>query len=368
LYSTASYKTFNLASNGFDGNDLAGADLHGQNLNHASFYLTNLAGASFSHSNLTNANLKDATLSNVDFTGAQIQGADFAYEYYYGGTGITVAQLYSTASYQSGDLSKVHFDGNDLSGANLSNMNLAGASFQGTYLYGADLHNSNLSNANLGWAPISGANFRNSNLTNVGFGGDVTGADFSGADARGSQYLYNTGTATFTNFIQSNGHINGLSLGPGETLVVRNYHGDPAYGLDPIPIHITQSFTMTAGGTLQVVLDADTWDSHIEFDKDIAVSLGGKLDLEFADNVDLIDQVGRSFQLFDWSGVTPAGDFTVTSPYVWDVSQLYTSGVVTFESATVVPEPSSLLLTMAGLVATAFVFRRKAGAEVAATI
>jgi len=58
-------------------------------------------------------------------------------------------------------------------------------------------------------------------------------------------------------------------------------------------------------------------------------------------SVDLFDQVGRTLDLFDWTGVSPTGAFTVESPYTWDLSQLYTTGEVTLLA---VPEPSSLLL------------------------
>jgi hypothetical protein len=67
--------------------------------------------------------------------------------------------------------------------------------------------------------------------------------------------------------------------------------------------------------------------------------------LSFADGVDIDAQVGRTFQIFDWTGVTPAGSFTLSSPYTWDVSQLYTSGQIKL-----VPEPSSLAVLAVGAV------------------
>src|SRR5262249_21708918 len=73
---------------------------------------------------------------------------------------------------------------------------------------------------------------------------------------------------------------------------------------------------------------------------------GGTLDLEFAAGVDPIAQIGRTFDVFDWTGVNPGGTFDVQSPYAWDLSQLYTSGEVTLVSA--VPEPSALVLAALG--------------------
>jgi hypothetical protein len=57
--------------------------------------------------------------------------------------------------------------------------------------------------------------------------------------------------------------------------------------------------------------------------------------------VNLATQVGRTFDLFDWIGVNPTGAFVISSPYVWDLSNLYTTGRVTL---TAIPEPSSRLL------------------------
>ena len=98
---------------------------------------------------------------------------------------------------------------------------------------------------------------------------------------------------------------------------------------------------MGPGGTLRMVFEADAWDSTISFAPGIPVTLGGTLELTFADDVNLASQVGRTFDLFDWTGVNPTGAFAVSSPYAWDLSNLYTTGEVTL---TAVPEPSTLLL------------------------
>src|SRR5262249_42836987 len=73
---------------------------------------------------------------------------------------------------------------------------------------------------------------------------------------------------------------------------------------------------------------------------------GGTLDLEFGPSTDISGQIGRSFQLFDWSGVTPNGTFDVVSPYTWDLSLLYTTGAV---SLVAVPEPAAFTLVLLGL-------------------
>ncbi len=110
---------------------------------------------------------------------------------------------------------------------------------------------------------------------------------------------------------------------------------------------------MDSTGTLSLLLDADAWDSSISFAPGIPVTLGGTLELSFAAGVDIEAQIGRTFHIFDWTGVTPAGAFNLSSPYAWDVSQLYTSG-----QATLVPEPSCLSLLV--LAAPAWFRRRRA--------
>jgi hypothetical protein len=74
---------------------------------------------------------------------------------------------------------------------------------------------------------------------------------------------------------------------------------------------------MGPGGTLRMVFEADAWDSNISFAPGIPVTLGGTLELTFANDVNLASQVGRTFDLFDWTGVTLTGAFAVSSPYHW---------------------------------------------------
>ena len=85
---------------------------------------------------------------------------------------------------------------------------------------------------------------------------------------------------------------------------------------------------MSGAGTLRLVFDDDAWDSTISFAPGIPVALGGTLELAFAPGVNAGTQSGRTFDLFDWTGVTPTGAFTVSSPYTWNLTKLYTTGEV----------------------------------------
>jgi hypothetical protein len=252
-------------------------------------------------------------------------------------------------------LSEINFGGNDLAGGNFATQNLK--------------------NANFGAIDLTGANFREANLTNATFFGclmgefgcsaiyaKLTDADVTAADARGASGLPSW-DATTDNLIRPDGHIDGLNLVAGGSLVVRDYDGgrtliNPRNGtpvsLPPIPITVDQHLTMAPGGTLRIVFEADAWNSTISFAPGIPVTLGGTLELTFADDVNLACQVGRSFDVFDWTGVTPTGAFAVDSPYAWDLSNLYTTGEVTLIT---VPEPHAMLLFSLALTALATIGR-----------
>jgi uncharacterized protein YjbI with pentapeptide repeats len=365
LYSTASYHAHDLTGIGlganyllagvnFAGQNLTSADLgfatltgasfNQANLTNADFSRATLANANFSQANLTNANLFGATLTGANLTGAEVRGAHF--QRYSDDIGtITPAQLYSTASYLAHDLTGIGLIGN-YAGVNLAGQNLTNAGFSYGYCdcynestaAGADLTGANLSQARLTNADFSGSstpiydeygNYLGDYITP---GANLTNANLSGADARGASFEYSTlAGANTSNLIQSDGHIAGLDLTAGASLVVRDYDGNPFVfpSTGPLPIVVEQHLAMDATGTLRLVFDADPWDSTISFLPGIPVALGGTLELTFAPGVDVATQSGRTIDLFDWTGVTPTGAFTVSSPYTWNVSNLYTTGEVT---------------------------------------
>ena len=72
-----------------------------------------MTGANFREANLTNADFYYATLTGADFTDAE--SAERALATSYSETAeFTLAQLYSTASYQAHDLSGINLASNDL--------------------------------------------------------------------------------------------------------------------------------------------------------------------------------------------------------------------------------------------------------------
>ena len=191
-------------------------------------------------------------------------------------------------------------------------------------------------------------NLAGANLTNIDFFNvDVASVNVTGADLRGvSGYTGNNHqpldwNSTIALAIQSDGTLHGVVLDANNpTLIVRNYTGS-------IPIHVQQGMVLTQSASLVLELDGAPWGSTISFDSGIPVTLGGNLALDVTSEFNPASLLGDSFQVFDWTGVSPTGQFaSITNDlpvgYSWDTSQLYTTGNVTL-----VPEPGTLVLLAA---------------------
>ncbi|MGA2254373.1 MAG: autotransporter-associated beta strand repeat-containing protein, partial [Thermoguttaceae bacterium] len=334
LYSTASYQTRNLQGIDLGDNNFAGWNFSGQNLTNAYLASATLTNASLAGATLTNANLSGATLTNANLAEATVAGASF------GGSNLTAAQLYNTASYQIkslqgiglGNVTGWNFSGQNLTGANLvyatlTNATLTNATLTNAYLIDSTLTNANLAGANLTNASLNNAGLSSASLTNANLtDATLSGANLTGADLRGAQgFLLNS--AVTGNAILPDGTIQGLDLSSNSPpLLVRNYSGN-------IPIHIIAWMTMNAGTSLVFEFDGNPWGSTISFDAGTPVTLGGNIELGLAPGVDPIGLLGQSAQLFDWTGVSPTGQFAqiisgLPARYLWDTSALYTRGEV----------------------------------------
>jgi uncharacterized protein YjbI with pentapeptide repeats len=392
FYSTGSYEAKNLQGIALDGNDLTGWNFSGQNLSNAnlsgstltsanltgaivygaSFSAANLTAAqlystesyqaknlqginlpnynltrwNFSGQNLSNAILGGGTLTNANLTGAAVTGTNFQ------NSNLTASQLYSTASYQAHNLTGIGLALIDMTGWDLHGQTLIGANLGGGTLTNANLANANLTNADLDGTTLTNANLTDANLANVDLAdATLTGANLTGADLANASvnyrytdsmlYLANAKmtaadlrgagiplvldpTVNITNAILPDGTIRGLNLNAtNPTLVVRNYAGN-------VPIHIQQGMTMTQGSSLVLAFDGNPWGSTISFDPGIPVTLGGNLELGVGPGVNPATLIGQSIQVFNWSGVTPSGQFNfvndVAGTCLFDVSQLYNSG------------------------------------------
>ncbi|MGA2256347.1 MAG: pentapeptide repeat-containing protein, partial [Thermoguttaceae bacterium] len=395
--------------------DLTGTNFSAAILSNAQLTNANLTGADLSGADLSHADLWAANLTSADLTSAIVNWTNFTVD------GLIQSQLYSTASYQSGNMVGIglydinmpgwnlagkdlsyasvggghsHLEGADLTGANLShaasfapfaqnvilkNANLTGADLAGSNLGGADLTGANLTGASISQGCVGGSNltaaqlystadyqakdlcqisFCTSNLANWNFADQnlmranlasttLTGTDLSRADLRGATVPPLTSAITH-NTILSDGTIDNLSLGPGEDLIVRNFTTDPVLAPTPIGIHAAGKVSFDHRATLQLDFGQDlifspTWNSTISFDPSTSVKLDGILELTLTDPQDWgPSMLGKSFQLFNWTGVSHSGAFSVVADNSqWDTSHLYTTGIVTL---TAVPEPSTLAL------------------------
>ncbi len=176
-------------------NAVPGADLHSRNLTMAYLIGANLTNAYCDYANLTNADLSQANLTNVgirfttltgaNLTGADVRGAFFLRDSFNGGTGLTVAQLSSTASYQAHDLTGIKLSYNNLAGVNLAGQNLTNAWLDSANLNNANFALANLTSATLGGANLTNANFSQADLRNAALGNaTLNGAHLTGAEVR----------------------------------------------------------------------------------------------------------------------------------------------------------------------------------------
>jgi hypothetical protein len=186
--------------------------------------------------------------------------------------------------------------------------------------------------------------FSGQNLTNTSFY-DVSydRSNFEGADLRGAQQIdfasfeYHNNTK---NTIYPDGSTEGLDLSANHVFVIRDYDGNTdavPTPIDPISISIHEQFQMTDSSVLELHFESDEWNSIISFEAGIPVALDGTLQLTFAEDVNISNQIGRTIDLFDWTGVAPTGLFDVSSLYEWDLTHLYTSGEVTLVSVAELP-------------------------------
>jgi uncharacterized protein YjbI with pentapeptide repeats len=224
LYSTASYHTKDMSEIDLGGNDLSGFD--------------------FSNVNLTGAAFDVATLAGARFDGAIVAGVSFDDTT---SRGFTKEQLYSTASYASGQLSQIDLSRNDLADANFSQRNLTGAAFISSSLDGSNLGNANLTSANFHFASLHGASLRDSDLTNAFFyESNLHNVDFSGATIAGAAFWDATWNGFTKEQLYSTASYQRKDLA-GITLQRSNMSGWNFAGFDLTGAHFTQDWTELSG-------------------------------------------------------------------------------------------------------------------------
>ena len=246
LASTASYQAHDLSGIVLGVNNLSGANLTGQKLTNASFYWATLTGANLSQANLTNANFTYATLTGANLTGADVRGRISIMSTWRGpeglGTGISLTQLYTTASYQSHDMSVIKLVGHHLDGANLAGQNLTNADLSFATLTNANINQANLTNAKFVATMLTGASFTNA---------EVRGADFCGSNLSTAQ-LYSTASYHAQDLTGIGLNVNTLA---GVKLASQNLTNASVYGPLTNANFLQANLTgATIGGTLTAQL------------------------------------------------------------------------------------------------------------------
>ena len=317
LYSTASYKARSLQGLRIEIPDMSRWNLSEQDLTGSSIE-SSLAFADLSGSNLTDVFIR-GSLYEADLSDAIIVGS---------GLPISPEQLYSTASYKSGNLQRINFFGHSrdvVTGSfdwNFANQNLEGAWFSNVVLDHTDLTGANLTNSYFIEAPMNGTK--------------LTGADMRCAYLSDVDFT----RAITRNLINADGSVAGLIIGMGQPMVIRDHDGNPTPDprlfpnpLPPIPITVRDEFTIRPGGRLRLEIEPDHWDSVISVADETAIALGGVLELAFTAEVNVRAQAGRTLNLFNWNQeLAPANRFdSIAAAHdgiYWDLRQLYASGEV----------------------------------------
>jgi uncharacterized protein YjbI with pentapeptide repeats len=311
LRSTVNYAERNLRGIRFDSVGMQQWDLSSQDLTGARFRNGWLVQTDFSHAilndvDMTGASLNGADLTEASFLGANLRGTSFANATIRGAdlTGAVANGFYFTRLKES----RSWLTERDLTGVRLGENDLRTWDFSKQLLFNADLTGSQLANAKFHFADLRG----------------TQGADLAGA--------------IFSNTIDPEGNITSINLPTrNDVLLVRNHLGDEARSIDPTAIHVAQSWQGDALSTVQFWFDDQPWHSTISFAPDVSLQYRGALDLRFVEGIDVIAQVGRTFQLFDWTNAPLAKGFNLASPYTWDFTQLYTTGEVTLLSEQSLP-------------------------------
>ncbi len=122
---------------------------------------------------MSNSNFERADLSGANLTRINVRDSSFR------GANLKGAVLLRT-EFDDSDLSGADLRGADLTRACLCPSNLTGANLEGATLIRADFYNAVLKDANFRNADLSGANFK---------GADLSGADFTGAKLVDVKYM-----------------------------------------------------------------------------------------------------------------------------------------------------------------------------------
>jgi uncharacterized protein YjbI with pentapeptide repeats len=155
---------------------LINVDFEGCTLKRAIFSNADLEGANFKNADLEGADFRNGILNllNANFNGACLKGAVFK------GAGLQCADF--RASTRPTDMSKVVFEGVNLTQADFENVRLENARFTKSILRNTSFCKANLKEAVFENCSYDGTRFQEADLNNATFRGNITGADFSNSN------------------------------------------------------------------------------------------------------------------------------------------------------------------------------------------
>jgi uncharacterized protein YjbI with pentapeptide repeats len=365
LYSTASYKQQDLSGVEFGYGRIEPLGVN-----------TDLTGWNFERQNLRRSSFDNVTLVDAVFTDADIRGSSFSNTT---DRGFNLDQLRSTLSYKMGDLTDIRLAWNDLTGWDLKGQNLTNAYLGDTVLRNSDLSGANLTNVDFEFCFFEC------------FGSDFTNADLSGAMLKSAHLrsavgletaLFSTDTVynQWTVFPEDfDADAKGLTLVPSPPgdfnaddvlnasdidSLIGEIHG---HRLGRVPVHTRNAFFDLNGDSFVDIEDHHTWikdtkrtwygDANLDgrFDSDDLVEIfqSGKYEKGW------LNRVGR-----------PEGDEAGWSQGDWNGDGIFSSSdlVIAFQDggyeqgprsdAVAVPEPTTVLLFIAGVIGVAVCRRR----------
>jgi fibronectin-binding autotransporter adhesin len=217
---------------------------------------------------------------------------------------------------------------------------------------------------------------------------DSVGNTYSGGTRVNSGTLmllnaYGTGTGTGSVTVEAPGKLAGngyITTGAGNSVTVRGTFSIGQVSTFAEDFHVATSgggsFAVEAGGVLVFditsgagsgMLNAPEEADMLYLSGNVVLESGSTLRVESLYNI--ADwAMGDAWQIIDWTslgGTTRTGAFTyfelpeLSDEYDWDVSQLYTAGIISIGEAAAVPEPGRALLLAAGFAMMALRRRRK---------
>ena len=232
LKTTASYRNSDLSGIRLfisEFNNPKSWDLRSTNLQSATLQ-ANFSDADFRGANLNGAGLFgspeaqrefDATFQGAQFTDATIRNATL-----FAGS-LTMAQVYSTASYQTQDLRGVSFRAKpqffsllpyDIRGWEFRGQDMTRGSLQSAHAANADFSNAKLLHSDLSYADLAGAQFQDAELLEA----DLFSTDLSAASFRNANLAY----ADLRSADASGADFKGANLGNAGLKFVSNLEAD----------------------------------------------------------------------------------------------------------------------------------------------